>query len=182
MNDQDYSKMVKDLVKNPQEILDSLDLTKVGAFHMALGIGGEAGEVVDVIKKHIANNIPLDRQKLVKELGDLEFYLEGVRQIYGITREEVLEKNYEKLDVRYEGEYSDEKALRRADVLPIEAPIVLETIWLPNFGRQPVEDGITVEVMLRCGLEGVGPSQDWFWGLSPEGFGYGEIIAWRLVK
>lgn len=179
MNDQDYSKMVRDLVKNPQEILDSLDLTKVGALHTALGIGGEAGEVVDVIKKHVINNIPLDRQKLVKELGDLEFYLEELRQIYEITREEVLQKNYEKLDVRYEGEYSDEKALRRVDVLSEQPPVEVETDWGPNRGCQPVEDGVEVEVIFRDGTIDHGPSDIWYWKLDEDAY---DIISWRIAE
>jgi NTP pyrophosphatase (non-canonical NTP hydrolase) len=87
---------------------------------MALGIGGEAGEVVDVIKKYVMYNKPLGRTKLMEEMGDLEFYLEGLRQATGITREEVVEHNLGKLltgpKARYkEGEFSDEAAQTRRD-------------------------------------------------------------------
>lgn len=58
----------------------------------------------------------LDRANVVEELGDLEFYMEGLRQATGITREECLEGNIAKLGKRYQGlKYSDKSAQERAD-------------------------------------------------------------------
>lgn len=58
----------------------------------------------------------LDRENVIEELGDLEFYLEGIRQGLGLTREECLEHNIRKLSKRYEGlKYSDKAAQDRAD-------------------------------------------------------------------
>jgi len=49
-------------------------------------------------------------------MGDLEFYMEGLRQGLGITREEVLAHNIAKLSKRYSsGSYSDKHAQERAD-------------------------------------------------------------------
>ena len=45
----------------------------------------------------------IDRENVIEELGDLEFYMEGVRQNLGITREETLNHNIQKLSKRYEG-------------------------------------------------------------------------------
>lgn len=53
-----------------------------------MGLFGETGEVVDLIKKHIGHSHPLDRDKLVKELGDVEWYMEAIRQAHGFEREE----------------------------------------------------------------------------------------------
>lgn len=53
----------------------------------ALGLVGETGEVVDLIKKHIGHSHPLDRAKLVKELGDVEWYMEAIRQACKLTRD-----------------------------------------------------------------------------------------------
>ena len=36
----------------------------------ALGLAGEAGEVADTLKKHLFHARPLDREAVVKELGD----------------------------------------------------------------------------------------------------------------
>jgi hypothetical protein len=53
---------------------------------------------------------------MIEELGDLEFYMSRIRQIIGVTRDEVLEHNYKKLSKRYAlGKYSNEQAQDRAD-------------------------------------------------------------------
>jgi NTP pyrophosphatase (non-canonical NTP hydrolase) len=111
-----YSHMVAVLAKPGTQILAELTPHKTDLAHMACGISGEAGEVLELIKKHVFNNKPLDIAKLVLELGDIEFYLEGLRQKAGITREETLQGNFNKLNARYEGLiYSDRAAHARAD-------------------------------------------------------------------
>lgn len=112
----EYSKMISVLVKPGAVIKDSLTSEGVDLWHMATGISGEAGELLDAIKKHVIYTKPLDRDNVIEELGDLEFYMEGLRQNLGITREETIQKNIEKLSVRYHGlTYSDQKAQDRAD-------------------------------------------------------------------
>lgn len=83
--------------------------------HMVLGIAGEAGELVDAIKKHVIYNKPLDLENVVEELGDIEWYMEGLRASIGVTREQVLAYNIEKLNKRYPAKYSDNDAQNRAD-------------------------------------------------------------------
>lgn len=84
--------------------------------HMALGVSGEAGELVDAIKKHSIYGKPIDRENVVEELGDLEFYMEGIRDTLGITRDETIAHNQAKLAKRYaSGGYSDKQAQERAD-------------------------------------------------------------------
>ena len=112
----EYPEFVGNLKKDPDAIFMDLDYIKLDAIHMCLGLSGEVGEVVDVIKKHVIFNKKLDRDSVVKELGDVEFYLEGLRQALEITREEVIQGNINKLTKRYsEGTYSDNAALSRAD-------------------------------------------------------------------
>lgn len=113
-----HPEMVKTLAKPGSEILSSLTPDRCEMIHMAGCIPEEAGEIYGVIKKHIYYNKPLDRQKVVEEMGDLEFYLEGLRQAVGISREEVLEANITKLGKRYENfHYSDASAQQRVDVV-----------------------------------------------------------------
>lgn len=82
--------------------------------HMAIGIAGEACELLEAVCASIAGN--RDRVNEVEELGDLEFYLEGYRQATDISRDEVLKANFEKLAKRYKGhKYTDEQAIERAD-------------------------------------------------------------------
>lgn len=111
-----HAEMVAALAKPGADIVATLDADKAHALHMAVGIAGESGELLDAIKKHVVYNKPLDRANVVEELGDLEFYMEGLRQGLGITRGEVLEHNIAKLSKRYEaGKYSDQAAQQRAD-------------------------------------------------------------------
>ncbi len=83
--------------------------------HAAVGVAGEAGEILDCVKKNWAYNQPLDLGNLVEELGDMEFYLEALRQEIGISRETILELNMEKLSKRFPDGYSDAAAAARAD-------------------------------------------------------------------
>jgi len=110
-----HDEMVKALAKSGEEIIKTLVPEKAHALHMAVGVAGEAGELLDAIKKHVIYNKPIDRENVIEELGDIEFYMEGLRQGFGITREETLSANIAKLGVRYQNGYSDKAAQERAD-------------------------------------------------------------------
>jgi NTP pyrophosphatase (non-canonical NTP hydrolase) len=108
--------MIAALAKPGVDILATLTPEKAHIVHMVLGVSGEAGELLDAIKKAAIYNKPLDRENVVEELGDLEFYMEGLRQGLGITREETITANKKKLSIRYAGgKYSDKAAQERAD-------------------------------------------------------------------
>jgi NTP pyrophosphatase (non-canonical NTP hydrolase) len=97
--------------------------------HMALGIAGETGEIVDAIKKHAIYGKPLDSQNVIEELGDLEFYMAGLRQMLEVSRRETLRANITKLQARYKDGYSDAAAIARADK-SVEAET--ETVHVPG--------------------------------------------------
>lgn len=91
--------------------------------HMALGITGEAGELADGIKKAWAYEKPLDMQNMIEELGDLEFYMAGLRQMLNITRRQVLNYNVVKLQARYSGgTFTNEAAIARDDKITVLTP------------------------------------------------------------
>jgi NTP pyrophosphatase (non-canonical NTP hydrolase) len=116
MENVNYSDMVKTLAKPGEKIAAELTATDAHNIHMVIGICGEAGELLDAVKKGAIYRKPLDLENLVEELGDIEFYMEGLRQGLGITREETLTANIAKLSVRYNGlKYSDTAAQERAD-------------------------------------------------------------------
>lgn len=110
-----HDEMVRALAKPGNDIVDSLNAKKAHILHMAIGIAGEAGELLDAIKKHVIYNKPIDLENVIEELGDLEFYMEGIRQGLAITRNETLQANIDKLGVRYKSGYSDAAAQARAD-------------------------------------------------------------------
>jgi len=111
-----HNEMVRALVKSGDIIAKEINSYDAHLIHMAIGISGEAGELLDAIKKQVIYRKPLDRENVLEELGDLEFYMEGMRQGLGITREDCLEANIKKLGKRYKGmKYTDISAQERAD-------------------------------------------------------------------
>jgi NTP pyrophosphatase (non-canonical NTP hydrolase) len=111
-----HQDMVRTLKKPGQEILAQCTPEKIDLCHMAMGVASEGGELLDAVKKWVMYNKPLDLENVKEELGDLEFFMEGVRQITGITREQTLEHNYAKLGKRYrDHKYTDQQAHDRAD-------------------------------------------------------------------
>jgi hypothetical protein len=116
MQTKDYGKMVHSLLKKPEEIV--LTHAQVNLLHVATGLAGEACEVLDEIKKHCFTGKPLNREKILTEMGDDEFYMEGLRQAMAVSRETILGMNMQKLSGkggRYEHGYSDEAAVNRVD-------------------------------------------------------------------
>lgn len=112
----DHAHMVTKLIKPADHVIADLDAEKANLIHMIMGISGEAGELLDAVKKHVIYNKPLDINNVLEELGDLEFYLEGLRQALGLTRQETLDANIKKLSVRYSAAtYSDQAAQERKD-------------------------------------------------------------------
>jgi NTP pyrophosphatase (non-canonical NTP hydrolase) len=117
-----HSEMVASCVKNGEKIKAEMTGDDVHLLHMVVGISGEAGELLDAIKKQVIYRKPLDLENVIEELGDLEFYMEGVRQVLGFTREQCLEANIAKLSKRYDGlKYSDAAAQNRADKVEVGA-------------------------------------------------------------
>lgn len=123
MSDITHPQLVAALVKKPDLIAPTLNDDKVDLIHAVMGIVGEAGELLDGIKKHVIYDKALDLENVVEELGDMEFYMEQLRQRLGLTRQETLDHNIAKLSVRYAGlNYSDAAAQQRADKEPQRKP------------------------------------------------------------
>jgi NTP pyrophosphatase (non-canonical NTP hydrolase) len=115
----DHATMVAALAKPGADIVASLTPGTAHWLHMAVGVCGEAGELLDAVKKAAIYCKPIDLDNVIEELGDLEFYMEGLRQGLGITREQTLRANSAKLSARYaSGRYSNAQAQARADKAP----------------------------------------------------------------
>jgi NTP pyrophosphatase (non-canonical NTP hydrolase) len=94
----------------------SMPSAKEDLLHAVIGISGEAGEVLDAIKKHYFYNKPLDLENVIEELGDIEFYMQAMRMCLSLDRKQILIHNMEKLSKRYgTGSYSDAQAQARLD-------------------------------------------------------------------
>ena len=66
-----------------------------------MGLCGEAGEAIDIVKKHLAQGHPLDREALIDELGDVAWYLAETAAALDADLETVLQRNIDKLNRRY---------------------------------------------------------------------------------
>ena len=78
-----------------------------------MGLCGESGEAIDIVKKWMAHGHPLDRDHLIKELGDIAWYLAEAATALDVTLEDVLQANIEKLKKRYPEGFEIQKSLVR---------------------------------------------------------------------
>lgn len=67
----------------------------------ALGLTGEAGEVADLLKKHLFHGHDLEHGKLISELGDVLWYVTQACDALGVPLSLIMEVNIEKLKRRY---------------------------------------------------------------------------------
>ena len=80
-----------------------------------MGLCGEAGEAIDLVKKHLAQGHPLDREALIGELGDVAWYLAETAHALDSDLESVLRGNLEKLSRRYPGSFDAGQSIRRPE-------------------------------------------------------------------
>lgn len=66
-----------------------------------MGLMGEAGEVSEMVKKHLFHDKPLPRQAMLIEMGDVLWYLMYLSHALDSSLEEVAFLNYQKLKRRY---------------------------------------------------------------------------------
>ena len=78
-----------------------------------MGLCGESGEAIDVVKKWMAQGHELDREHLAKELGDIAWYLAEAATALDLPLEEILQANIEKLKKRYPEGFEAERSMVR---------------------------------------------------------------------
>lgn len=82
----------------------------------AIGMGSEAGEFQEVVKKIIFQGKPYTediREHLIKELGDVMWYVANAATALDIDLDEVLEQNVKKLEKRYPGGFEVQRSENR---------------------------------------------------------------------
>lgn len=67
-----------------------------------MGLNGEAGEAIDILKEHLA-----------KELGDVAWYLAISADAIGYDLETILQMNVDKLRSRYPEGFDPERSMHR---------------------------------------------------------------------
>lgn len=78
-----------------------------------MGLCGEAGECIDVVKKTMFQQHELDTDKLVEELGDVLWYCAELASGLGVSLEDVALINVEKLKERYPEGFDPERSVHR---------------------------------------------------------------------
>ncbi len=80
-----------------------------------MGLCGESGEAIDIVKKWLAQGHALDKQQLQKELGDIAWYLAETAYALDIPLEEILTENIAKLKARYPEGFDCHRSVDRTE-------------------------------------------------------------------
>lgn len=80
-----------------------------------MGLNGEAGECIDIVKKYMYQGHELDRNALIEECGDVLWYLAEVAAGLGMSLSDIAEQNINKLKKRYPEGFDAERSVNRAE-------------------------------------------------------------------
>ena len=80
-----------------------------------MGLCGESGEAIDIVKKWLAQGHELDKEKLKKELGDICWYLAETATALDCDLEEIMAANIEKLRQRYPDGFDSDRSVNRTE-------------------------------------------------------------------
>lgn len=79
-----------------------------------MGLCGESGEAIDIVKKWLAQGHALDKEHLAKELGDIAWYLAEAATALDLSLGDILQANLDKLEKRYPNGFETRRSLSRA--------------------------------------------------------------------
>lgn len=108
MNINEYQKLAMTTL-NP-----ALDKKEI-LINSVMGLCGEAGEAIDIVKKHLFHGHELDREHLTKELGDIAWYLAEAATALDIPLEKIFQENIEKLKKRYPEGFDEQRSKTRKE-------------------------------------------------------------------
>lgn len=83
--------------------------------NMCMGLAGEIGEVIDIMKKHIYQGKELDITDVIEEVGDVLWYIANFCNVNNITMDECMESNIKKLRKRFPNGFTIKDANERKD-------------------------------------------------------------------
>lgn len=89
-------------------------LTPLG--HMiegTMGLCGEAGEAIEIVKKHYAHGHELDKHHLASELGDVMWYVAETASAIGYDLDTIFQMNIDKLRSRYPDGFDSDRSINR---------------------------------------------------------------------
>lgn len=83
--------------------------------NFCFGLMGEGGELIDHMKKHLYHGHAIDRSYVMKEMGDVLWYIAGLATALQIDLQEVSLLNIEKLKKRYPAGFSQANSINREE-------------------------------------------------------------------
>ena len=108
MNGNEYQKLA---MKTLNPALNKKEILVNGV----MGLNGESGEVIDIVKKHMFQGHELDKDKIKKELGDVMWYVAEVCEALDLSLDEVMEGNIEKLRKRFKDGFTVNESINRKE-------------------------------------------------------------------
>ena len=78
-----------------------------------MGLCGESGEAIDLVKKHLYQGHELDKERFAKELGDIAWYLAEAAHALDMDLDDVFKMNIEKLQKRYPDGFNQNNSIHR---------------------------------------------------------------------
>lgn len=78
-----------------------------------MGLNGEAGECIDVLKKYYFQGHELDEQKLVDEISDVLWYCAELAAGLGVGLGDIARHNIDKLVRRYPDGFDSDRSINR---------------------------------------------------------------------
>ena len=80
-----------------------------------MGLCGESGEAIDIVKKWLAQGHELDKAKLAGELGDIAWYLAETATALDLDLEDIFQANIDKLKKRYPQGFDAQRSIHREE-------------------------------------------------------------------
>ena len=96
-NDGEATKRLRFLISKDENIIVDFG----GLINGCLGLAGESGEILDMIKKWVFHENELDKKHLKKEIGDVMWYVAMICESVGFDLDDVMQTNVDKLKARY---------------------------------------------------------------------------------
>lgn len=84
-----------------------------GTFYWAACLAGEAGEVINLLKKVIGHGHEFSTERLADELGDALWYIAVCADSAGISLDAIMVHNLDKLEKRYPNGFDSERSINR---------------------------------------------------------------------
>jgi NTP pyrophosphatase (non-canonical NTP hydrolase) len=111
----DFVGIAHRIVGSPSIEVTDADMIQV--LHALLGLANEVGEATTPVKANIFYGKSIDWMNLGEEMGDMMWYLSMLSRVIhkktGLTLEQWMERNIEKLRARFPGKFAEQNAINR---------------------------------------------------------------------